>query len=111
MREAFPTTLYSIADGAQTITHNLGRAPKWMNVWAVSQANTYTNFQTGTRVLVSGTGYYNARDIIIQWDTLTTTQATVRLEVAGSTVQIIDLGGVVRTINYSDVRFRYQFFG
>ena len=109
--EAFPTTLYSIADGSQTITHNLGRTPKWMNVWAVSQSNTLTNFQTGTTVMVSGPGYYNARDILIQLDTLTTTQATVRLEVSGSTIGILDLGGSFRTINYSDVRFRYQFFG
>ena len=109
--EAFPTTLYSIADGSQTITHNLGRTPKWMNVWAVSQANTYTNFQTGTELLVSGPGYYNQRDIVISLDSLSTTQATVRLDVSGSTIVIIDLGGSVRTINYSDVRFRYQFFG
>ena len=109
--ESFPTTLYSIADGAQTITHSLGRTPKWMNVWAVSQANTYTNFATGTRVLVSGPGYYNAREILIQLDTLTTTQATVRLEVTGSDINIIDLGGELRTIPHGDVRFRYQFFG
>ena len=71
-------------------------------------------FATGTRVLVSGPGYYNARNILIQLDTLTTTQATVRLDVSGTDDRDHCRPGRARfgqCPHYSDVRFRYQFFG
>ena len=111
LREAFPAALHSIADGSQTITHSLGREPKWINVWAVSQSDTHTNFATGAMVLLTNTGYFAADEILINVDTLTTTQATVRLDVDATTISIIDLGGVARNIALADVRFRYQFFG
>ena len=111
LRESFPTTLYQLVDRSDVITHNLGRVPVWMNVWVVSQDDTFTNFQTGTEVLVSGPGWYDGDTALIQMDTLTTTQATVRLNVTGTTIQVIDLGGTNRSIALDNVRFRYQFFG